>query len=278
MLFAEWLGIAVIGGILYFIARDTQIKYPLNESNSLNVSANGVGIWLIIIIGFLLFYLFGANAGVKKEWFGSLFASALPSTLIWYVLGILVIYKLSLTRAMKIAGFLIAWLATAVTALLMAEETSAISASYEMLPAGFIGVIFGLLLISFPKIIVGIINSKQDIFNSFISKYFEIFGYQMLVGSIYMTGSISLAPEFPGIINLPFLDLVTVLSFSVFGPALLSFTLLLPWHTFKKQPLWQAKSIALLSLILVILDFTKILPILTGTEGLGAYTFIQSRR
>lgn len=111
----------------------------------------GEGIWLIVIIGLLLFYAFGASAGVHIVWFGDLFASALPSTIVWYALGALVTYKLRVTKSIKIAGFFLAWLITSILALMMAKESSASSASLEMPTAGFIGAIVALFLISILK-------------------------------------------------------------------------------------------------------------------------------
>jgi hypothetical protein len=82
-------------------------------------------------------------------WFVSLLAYALPSALLMYALGALVVYKLRLTKITKIAGFFIAWPVTAITALLMANETTILSAEKEIFPAATIGAIiavFGIAL------------------------------------------------------------------------------------------------------------------------------------
>jgi hypothetical protein len=74
-------------------------------------------------------------------WLVSLLAYALPSALVMYALGALVAYKLRLTKITKIAGFFIAWPITAITALLMANETTILSAEKEIFPAAAIGAI-----------------------------------------------------------------------------------------------------------------------------------------
>ncbi len=74
-------------------------------------------------------------------WFVSLLAYALPSALLMYAIGALVVYKLRLTKITKIAGFFIAWPVTAITALLMANETTILSAEKEIFPAATIGAI-----------------------------------------------------------------------------------------------------------------------------------------
>lgn len=65
------------------------------------------------------------------------------------------------------------------------------------------------------------------------------------------------------------------------APALIVYIALIPFHLIfiwlkKPLPLYTQAIIALLSLSLVILDFTKINPLLTGYRGLGAYNFTPS--
>jgi xanthine/uracil permease len=78
-------------------------------------------------------------------WMVSLLAYALPSTLIMYVLGSLVTYKIRLTKTTKIAGLFIAWILTAVTALLMADETTVLAAEQKIFPAAAIGSIIAIV-------------------------------------------------------------------------------------------------------------------------------------
>ncbi|WP_340121978.1 hypothetical protein [Methylobacter svalbardensis] len=71
----------------------------------------------------------------------------LPSTLVVYVFGAVLIYKIRLAIATKIVGFLVAWLATAITALLMADSKTVLSAQLKALPASVVGVIIALVVI-----------------------------------------------------------------------------------------------------------------------------------
>jgi TPR repeat protein len=89
MLFAEWLGIVVIGGISYFIAQDTQLEYtPQTQSNRSKGSTsaqpstpdamNKYKRWLIRIIGFLFVLLiYSLWREVDKETGGLFPGSAL---------------------------------------------------------------------------------------------------------------------------------------------------------------------------------------------------------
>lgn len=81
-------------------------------------------------------------------WFLQLLAYALPSTILMYVFGALLIYKIRLTIATKIVGFFVAWLVTVITALLMADKKTVLSAELEMFPAAAIGVIVALFVVS----------------------------------------------------------------------------------------------------------------------------------
>jgi hypothetical protein len=81
-------------------------------------------------------------------WFLQLLAYALPSTILMYVFGALLIYKIRLTIATKIVGFFVAWLVTVITALLMADKKTVLSAQLEMFPAAAIGVIVALFVVS----------------------------------------------------------------------------------------------------------------------------------
>lgn len=74
-------------------------------------------------------------------WMVSLLAYALPSTMLMYAVGALAVYKLRLTKTTKIAGFFIAWLITAIVALLIADEATILSAEQKIFPAAAIGAI-----------------------------------------------------------------------------------------------------------------------------------------
>jgi hypothetical protein len=80
--------------------------------------------------------------------FLQLLAYALPSTILMYVFGALLIYKIRLTIATKIVGFFVAWLVTVITAILMADKKTVLSAELEMFPAAAFGVIVALFVIS----------------------------------------------------------------------------------------------------------------------------------
>jgi len=77
-------------------------------------------------------------------WMVQLLAYALPSTMLMYAVGALAIYKLRLTKITKIAGFFVAWLITAITALLLADQTTILSAEQKIFPAAAIGSIIAI--------------------------------------------------------------------------------------------------------------------------------------
>mgnify|MGYP000175682841 CR=1 FL=1 len=80
--------------------------------------------------------------------FGLLLAGVLPASLLIYLIGTLFLKRLRLTGITKAVGFLVAWLVTAIVALIMAKEPSANSAMEVMGPAAFIGAVVGLLAIA----------------------------------------------------------------------------------------------------------------------------------
>jgi hypothetical protein len=81
-------------------------------------------------------------------WFVLLLARCLVITIVLYAFGALLIYKLKVTIAAKVAGFFLAWLITPTAAILMAVEPTFLSAQQKIFPAAAIGVIIALFVIS----------------------------------------------------------------------------------------------------------------------------------
>lgn len=77
----------------------------------------------------------------------ALFLLSLPSTLLLYVIGTLIIYKLRLTKTTKIVGFFIAWLITAITALVISGNGT-IPSAVEIFSAATIGTIVAVFVIA----------------------------------------------------------------------------------------------------------------------------------
>lgn len=73
------------------------------------------------------------------------FAAALPGTLLFFFMGVIILKKLKLTAITVVVGFFIAWLISAVAAMIIADQATANSAIQSIVPASLIGSIIGLI-------------------------------------------------------------------------------------------------------------------------------------
>ena len=72
-------------------------------------------------------------------------ASALPGTLLFFIIGVIILKKLKLTAITVVFGFFISWLISAFAAMIIADQLTANSSIQSVVPASFIGSIIGLV-------------------------------------------------------------------------------------------------------------------------------------
>jgi|APLak6261660231_1056022.scaffolds.fasta_scaffold00540_6 hypothetical protein len=85
--------------------------------------------------------------------FVPLLAYSLPSSWLIYTLVLIITYKLKLTKTRRIVGFFIAWLITAITALLIADQPTVFSATQGqgIFTAATIGAIIAVFAIAITR-------------------------------------------------------------------------------------------------------------------------------
>lgn len=77
--------------------------------------------------------------------FGLLLASAFPAALLFYFVGAAFLKRLRLTNVTIIVGFIAAWFASAVIALIIADQPTIESATQSVIPAALVGSLIALV-------------------------------------------------------------------------------------------------------------------------------------